>query len=247
MSSLTKEINTALTARVRESLDSSLRPPSVPTVPSPHFYQTGAFHPDLYSDIRSHLPTSNLYGGVHGRTGNVRAKKSRLALPLRKETLERLPDEIRSFWVSMTSYFMSAEFLRLALTAYLPLLSTQRPDLIGQDTFDIRFELLRDSTAYGIGPHADNPRKIMTLLFYLSAGETSEALGTSFYTPKQKGFTCQTGRHHTYEDFDLYKTYAYAPNAVLSFLRTDTSFHGVEVIEEQNVQRDVLRWMVWKP
>jgi len=42
------------------------------------------------------------------------------------------------------------------------------------------------------------------------------------------------------------KTCPYAPNTILSFLRTDTSFHGVEVIKEENVQRDVLRWMLWK-
>ena len=112
--------------------------------------------------------------------------------------------------------------------------------------FEIRFELLRDTTAYGIGPHSDHPKKVMTLLFYLSGGDTKENLGTSFYKPVQEGYECETGRHHRYGEFRRMKTYPYAPNAVLSFLRTNTSFHGVEVIEEENVQRDVMRWMLWK-
>lgn len=232
--------------RLKHSLESSLRPAVVESQPSPHFYGQGVFAPDLYQQIRDHLPDSEYYGGVHGRTGNARAKKSRLALPFRPDNLALLPDTLRPFWTQMTAYFRSKDFLSLALAAYLPFIKTVRPDLVGHTAFDVRFELLRDATAYGIGPHSDNPDKIMTLLFYLSAGETSDALGTSFYLPKQEGFRCKTGIHHTSEEFNLYKIYPYAPNAVLSFIRTDTSFHGVEVIEEEGIQRDVLRWMVWK-
>ena len=231
---------------VKMSMESSLRPSSVETRPSPHFYGNQAFDPDLFAAIRDHLPASEFYGGMQGRTGNIRAQQARLAMPLHEKTLGALPESLRDFWTGMAQYFRSPEFLQLAFSAYLPFIKTVRPDLETQQNFEIRFELLRDSTAYGIGPHSDSPKKIMTLLFYLSAGETSDALGTSFYVPKQDGFSCTTGQHHQYEDFNLLKTYPYAPNAVLSFLRTDTSFHGVEVIEEENVQRDVLRWMLWK-
>ena len=146
----------------------------------------------------------------------------------------------------MEAYVRTSDFVQLALSAYMPYLKELRPDLINHSRFDIRFELLRDTTAYGIGPHSDHPGKVMTLLFYLSGGEKTESLGTSFYVPKQEGFACKTGRHYSYEEFNRYKTYSYAPNAVLSFMRTDTSFHGVEVIDEVNVRRDVMRWMLWK-
>ena len=146
----------------------------------------------------------------------------------------------------MVTYFRSEEFVLLALSAYAPYIRELRPDLIKQTQFEVRFELLRDTTPYGIGPHSDLPEKVLTLLFYMSTGDTSEALGTSFYVPKQQGFISETGRHHRYEDFNKVKTYPYAPNAVLSFLKTKTSFHGVEIIEEENTQRDVIRWMLWK-
>jgi len=214
--------------------------------PSPHFYGHNAFEPGLYSQIRQHLPESEYYGGIGSRTGNKRARKTRLVLPMVPDNLSRLPSPLRNFWDQTTNYFNSSEFLRLALLSYQPMLARLRPDLINHDQFGIRFELLRDATAYGIGPHSDNPKKVMTLLFYLSGGETSESLGTSFYLPKQAGFTCKTGVHYDYEKFTRLKTCPYAPNTILSFLRTDTSFHGVEVIKEENVQRDVLRWMLWK-
>lgn len=227
-------------------MESSLRSSTVETHPSPHFYGNHAFDPDLFAVIRDHLPKSEFYGGMQGRTGNIRAQQARLALPLHHDALSALPEPQQAFWMGMAQYYRSSEFLQLALSSYIPFIKELRPDLLTQEKFEIRFELLRDSTAYGIGPHSDSPKKIMTLLFYLSAGETSNALGTSFYIPKQEGFRCGTGQHHQYEDFNSFKTYPYAPNAVLSFLRTDTSFHGVEVIEEENVQRDVLRWMLWK-
>lgn len=230
----------------KKSLRVSLSSNPIETQPSPHFYGQNTFDPALYDRIRQNLPDSELYGGVAGRTGNARAKKSRLALPMKPDNLARLPDQQRSFWEQATSYFQSSEFLKLAISAYQPVLAQVRPDLINHDKFEIRFELLRDATAYGIGPHSDHPNKVMTLLFYLSGGEKSESLGTSFYLPKQVGFECTTGVHYDYEHFTRIKTCQYAPNAVLSFLRTNTSFHGVEVIKKENVQRDVLRWMLWK-
>lgn len=180
------------------------------------------------------------------RTSNPRAQKARVTFPLVKENLQGLPSEQQDFWAVMIAYFRSADFVRLALAAYSPFFEKLRPDLINHQNFEIRYELLRDTTAYGIGPHSDNPKKVMTLLFYLSSDGENDSLGTSFYVPKQEGFTCDSGRHHKYEDFNLVTTYPYAPNAVLSFLRTNTSFHGVEVIEEENVQRDIMRWMLWK-
>jgi hypothetical protein len=246
VNNLLKEAQESVADSFKHSLGESLQPQSVEQNPSPHFYGHNVFANGFFDCIRAHLPESKFYGGVKGRTGNVRAQKSRLALPMKDDNISQLPGQLRPFWSEATTYFQSSEFLSLAISAYQPFLKEVRPDLINHSRFDIRFELLRDTTAYGIGPHADHPNKVMTLLFYLSGGETSEALGTSFYIPKQSGFKCGTGLHHDNEKFNLYKTYPYAPNTVLSFLRTDTSFHGVEVIEEENVQRDVLRWMLWK-
>ncbi len=236
----------SLTDLVNRSLSVSLNPARVEESPSPHFYQLRAFEPEVFDRICNCLPDSEHYGGMEGRTGNVRAQKARLVLPLFEKNLSVLPSDQKDFWTEMALYFRSTDFAQLALAAYAPVIGRERPDLIDHRNFEIRFELLRDTTAYGIGPHSDHPNKVMTLLFYLSSGDTKETLGTSFYVPKRKGFTCETGRHHDYKDFDLIKTYPYAPNAVLSFLKTSTSFHGVEVIEEENVQRDVLRWMLWK-
>ncbi len=246
MSLPNSNISESLEGSIKRSLEASLQPTEVERQPSPHFYCTEAFEPDLFNQIRDHLPDSEFYGGVGGRTTNQRAKKARLILPFLKGKTDTLPSGLKVFWSDMEAYFRTTDFVQLALSAYMPYLRELRPDLINHSQFDIRFELLRDTTAYGIGVHSDHPNKVMTPLFYLSGGETTESYGTSFYVPKEDGFKCNTGRHYTYEDFNRYKTYSYAPNAALSFLRTDTSFHGVEVIHEENAQRDVMRWMLWK-
>ena len=228
-----------------ERLRDSLMPQHMEEAPSPHFYCQNVFEADFFDAIRSALPNSEHYGSMAGRTANPRAK-SRQVQPISVDKLDHLPAQQREFWVEMAKFFRSEEFTVIALSAYSPFLASHRPDVLSHTQFDIRFELLRDTTSYGIGPHSDHPNKVMTLLFYLSAGEVTESLGTSFYEPKQSGFECPSGRHYPAEAFRRLKTYPYAPNTALSFLRTNSSFHGVETITDYQVERNILRWMLWK-
>lgn len=233
------------TVRLAERLRESLTPERLEDIPSPHFYSQEVFEADFFCAITDALPDSCHYGSMGARTANPRAK-SRQVQTLAVDKLDHLPAQQREFWVEMARFFRSDKFAVIALSAYGPLLAKHRPDVLRHTDFDIRFELLRDTTSYGIGPHSDHPNKVMTLLFYLSAGEVTNSLGTSFYQPKQNGFECPSGKHYPVEAFQRLKTYPYAPNAVLSFLRTNSSFHGVETITENRVERNILRWMLWK-
>jgi FkbM family methyltransferase len=87
--------------------------------------------------------------------------------------------------------------------------------------------LVKDFEGYQIPPHTDSLRKIITALIYLPEDNNMQEEGTTIFVPKQKGYTDTTGRHHSFDEFEAYKTMPFKPNSMFAFARTDNSFHGV--------------------
>jgi hypothetical protein len=86
------------------------------------------------------------------------------------------------------------------------------------------------------------------LLFYLAPDERAAHLGTSLYRPKTPGFTCPNSVHYPFEDFVRVKTAPYKPNSLLAFVRSDSSFHGVEPLSEQDIaacSRDLIQYVIY--
>jgi hypothetical protein len=87
--------------------------------------------------------------------------------------------------------------------------------------------LVKDFEGYQIPPHTDSLRKVITALIYLPEDNNMQEEGTTIFVPKQKGYTDTTGRHHSFDEFEAYKTMPFKPNSMFAFARTDNSFHGV--------------------
>lgn len=105
--------------------------------------------------------------------------------------------------------------------------------------------LIKDYEGYSITPHTDIPRKVISVLFYLPEDNSIEHEGTSIYESRKKGFTCETGQHYKFEDFEKIWTAPFKPNSCLIFARTNNSFHGVEPTNSQ-VERNVLLYNINK-
>jgi hypothetical protein len=108
------------------------------------------------------------------------------------------------------------------------------------DAHNLRDEILvlRDLPGYSLGPHTDAIHKVVSCLFYLARDDTRPELGTAFYKPKDPAFRCAGGPHYPFTKFDWLKTFPYVPNAMLAFVKSDESFHGVEPFTKG--QRDLL-------
>ena len=100
--------------------------------------------------------------------------------------------------------------------------------------------LVRDHTNYSIGPHTDSPSRLLSLLFYFPRDDSLSHLGTSIYMPKDPQFSCIGGPHYKPNNFDRVQTMPYRPNSLFAFMKNDKSFHGVEPIADQDIQRDLL-------
>ena len=113
-------------------------------------------------------------------------------------------------------------------------------DLFGDN---IRVQLCRDLPGYSIGPHTDDKKEIMTLLFYLPRNDNHPEAGTSVYEPLDPDFRCDGTKHHVFGLFRKLWTAEYMPNSVFGFIRSDNSFHGVE---PSVIVRDLIQVSVWR-
>lgn len=103
-------------------------------------------------------------------------------------------------------------------------------------------ELIRDKSNYSIGPHTDLPIRVLTLLFYFPRTSDQAHLGTSIYTPENPSFTSEGTYHYPHNEFKKVYTAAFTPNSVFGFFKSEHSFHGVETIQDQDVERNLMNY-----
>jgi len=178
--------------------------------PFPHLWLDSALPDALYEDLMEKMPTLKQYENI-GKVRNVSGYPKRFVSEPKQVVWKETVKQLRS------------GFLRQALCRKF-----------GVDPAGLHDEtlLIRDKAGYKIGPHTDEPRKVISALFYLHGSE-----GTSLYTPKEKGFTCNGGPHYDFKEFKRVKTVPFERNSLFVFLKTNNSFHGVEPTKHQ---RDVL-------
>jgi hypothetical protein len=208
--------------------------------PYPHIYVREVFPPDFYTRLRANLPSD-----THLRTlkslGRVTADypDERLVLPLTSERFSALEPAPRAFWGELAGWLLSGTFGQLMIAKFAQYLQTRFSDLAAQ-RFGDEAMIVRDRTRYTLGPHTDSPQKVLSFLFYLPPDDSKAHLGTSIYVPKEAGFVCAGGPHYEFDRFRRMLTMEYLPNTLFAFMKTPESFHGVERITEENVQRDLL-------
>lgn len=102
--------------------------------------------------------------------------------------------------------------------------------------------LVSDGGGYVLGPHTDAPHRLVSALFYLALDRWTfaEAIGTALFRPKDRAFRCAGGPSYPFEPFEIVKRVAFLPNRLFLFPKTDDSFHGVERIALEGLDRRML-------
>jgi hypothetical protein len=208
--------------------------------PYPHIYVRDIFPEAFYASLRANLPSD-----AHLRTlqsfGRVAADypDTRLVMPLMPEHFSRLEPAQRTFWQELASWMLGPAFGQLLLGKFAPYLQ-HRFENLGAQRFADEALIVRDRTAYSLGPHTDAANKVLSFLFYLPPDASLAQLGTSLYVPKDPAFTCRGGMRYEFERFRRVLTMEYLPNTLFAFMKTPQAFHGVEPITQENVRRDLL-------
>ncbi len=210
--------------------------------PFPHIYVRDIFPPAYYQALREHLPPSQALKtltSLKRKRGAGVHPDSRLVLPLEPDHLAALPEPYRGYWSQTASWLIEGQFGKMVLPKFGQYLEMRFGGSRNMQFYNDAL-VVQDSTTYTLGPHTDNPGKVISFLFYLPADESMAHLGTSIYLPKDSEFRCVGGPHYPFANFRRVATMPYVPNALFAFLKTPNSFHGVEPITDSHVKRDLL-------
>lgn len=217
-----------------------LRSAKVDRDPFPHYVLEQVFPGDYYHELLRNLPPSevyeNLYEVTDSKLDHFRHRDQR---DMDQGWTDRLPDEQKTFWDSFNQWFLSEELAAAVMKSF------------GRETWpelSVESQFIRHRAGYYLGPHSDLYTKLVVLLLYLAPDDSTEHLGTSLYRPKQAGFSCPDSKHYPFADFIRVKTVPYRHNSMLAFVRSDTSFHGLEPLSERDIAttagRDVIQYVI---
>ena len=212
--------------------------------PFPHCYVPDVFPPDFYAEMQRHLPDPGAMIPIEEARG-AKGYKERFVLELNPRRLDSLPEPRKTFWSDLAAWILSGRLQQVMLDKFAPFIEARFGDTTHIEFFSDTM-LIQDITDYKIGPHCDSPGKVITMLFYLPADNSQAHLGTSIYTPKDPTFRCPTGVHHPPDGFDRMVTLPFRPNSLFTFVRSDTSFHGVEPVGDPDCRRWLLLFTVYQ-
>jgi hypothetical protein len=230
---------------------------AIRSYPYPHFYLRPVFPEPFYRRMLETMPDTEALtpinefgtvGAVDPNTGAI--VKSRFEPRYLADLSVLEVEEEATFgsgsntWRSVADWMLGDRFRDLIIGKFLGEIRARfgaKAKLVTR----VEARFVRDMTDYSILPHTDMPAKLVSLLFYLPADESMRALGTSVYVPKDPAFRCDGRTRHSFEKFRKVMTAEFLPNSLLGFLKTDQAFHGVEVIKEQAIERNVLLYNIY--
>jgi FkbM family methyltransferase len=212
--------------------------------PFPYLVVDEVFPSDYYAEMLEHFPTPDSLRPI-GDTKRVPvdAYRERNVVLFTDEEFARMAPDQQHFWREFAGWMYSDQFLNFFVQKFALHLEPRLDRIMAADgVLKARGDalLVNDQTNYAIGPHTDAPHRLVTFLFYLPKDASMRELGTSVYRPKDPTFTCWGGPHHAVELFDRVDTIEFLPNRLLSFPKTERSFHGVEQITRADVNRPLL-------
>ena len=214
--------------------------------PFPHQFVTSVFPEDYYAQLVAALPPTEAYRPLaqSGTVSQSDAYAERFACDLvdaEEREAERSEGHVLA---DLAGWLMGKSFRDFLLRLYQRHIVKRFGTDAGMRT-DIDGRLIRDFSHYAIGPHTDKAQKLVSLLFYLPHDSSMQHLGTSIYAHLDPSFRCPGGPHYEFTNFRRVATMPYVPNSLFLFFKTDRAFHGVEPIQDENVERNLLLYNIY--
>jgi hypothetical protein len=225
--------------------------------PYPHFYVQPVFPEAFYRRMLETMPDTealtpmNEFGTV-GRVDEKTGERAKSAFePRYLADLSVLDvEEQANFgngsdtWRNIADWILGDRFRDLIIGKFMRGIGQRFGGDVRLVT-DVEARFVRDMTDYSITPHTDMPTKLVSLLFYLPSDESLQSLGTSVYVPKDPELRCEGESRHRFELFKKVMTAGFLPNSLFGFLKTDQAFHGVEVIKQPAIERNLLLYNIY--
>jgi len=213
-------------------------------MPFPHLVVDDVFPKEYYQEVIKNFPTGATLRPI-GETGRVPLNqyKERHTVLFEEEDFSRLTPLQNTFWREFASWMYTDQFVSIFLGKFSQELEPRFSKIIeAEKILKLKGDALivSDKSNYAIGPHTDAAHRLVSFLFYLPQDDSMRDLGTSVYRPKNPNFTCWGGPHYSFDEFERVKTIEFVPNRLVVFPKTEISFHGVEKIQQTNINRPLL-------
>ncbi len=196
------------------------------TYPLVHLRTENVFPEDFYRQMLSHLPPREYWQWYPDHNGT--RYKERYSVELnRPDDLESIPEPFRSFWSHFGGWFRSDDFRDRIVEKFRPHL--RRIGLCRG--LSVRLTLMQYRADFEIGPHTDSLTKLISIIFYLAESAEPKTSGTTLYVPKDPEGLSRGSAHQDFDKFEKVSEVPCVPNSMFAFVRTDTSFHGVEKVD----------------
>ena len=224
--------------------------------PFVHKFVENVFPESVYNELINNIPNKSCYVPIID-TGTVKKGYSadRYVLNLQDiKLINKLKYKQRLFFNNLLNTIISNELFNSVTLGFsktiderLKNLSEIEKQKLGTSNykFHMRAELVKDFTKYSLGVHTDAIHKLVSFLFYLPKDDSLKEIGTAIYEPINKVAANDVSGYHfsrnsTNKYFKKVKTCPFIPNSVLIFPVTKYSYHGVEKINIQQRERNLL-------
>ncbi len=222
--------------------------------PFPHFCVSPVFPEDYYRELQAHLPPTQALQPIHEygtvgitnkETGEVKpAYEPRFIADLATLEEDEEANQRGPFWRELSSWLLADAFRDLLIEKFRVGINERFGDQARLKT-DVEGRFVRDFHQYRIHPHTDTPAKLVSLLFYLPVDDALRRHGTVLYRPIDPNFRCEGTARYPFEAFRKVAAMSFLPNTLLGFLKTDYAFHGVEEIQDERIERNVLLYNIY--
>ena len=216
---------------LKESLTLAINSASLISSPYDHFRMEEIFPAELYAALIQQLPDKSFYQPIPHRDAKISENEStRLVMPLSREYLlnSALSEDKKRFWMQVSEE-CDAISVKDAVFSKLQHDLFERFGIEPKDIpVTLKLQLYKDVTGYKIRPHRDNMAKVVTLQIYLPMDHQLEFCGTCIY--KSQGN----------EEMEKIKKFPFVPNSGYSFAVSNKSWHGVETITQEGIERNSL-------
>lgn len=205
----------------------------------PHFTIDDFLPEAVFARLQSDLPPfDDLLLMSQAGMSSVRQYDRRAMLPFAEVAGRRYPET----WTAIAQALDSDE-LEITLTqAFAPWIT---PEMAEQLKRPVRREVRVHCDRAGsyLLPHTDAPSMFIVSFCYVhSAQDNHPTLDTVLYEPIDpvRRLEQLQGREYAHEDLELHRPIGrikFRPNRLFTFLRTSTSFHGLEATDETAAPR----------
>ncbi len=212
--------------------------------PFPHLIVENIFPEELYKCTQKYFPDPSEMHSISEDSSRVKkdSYKRRNIFHFNIQNLQKLSEPKKVFWASLYQHVSSYGFIEEFLRKFEPWIANNLSEISDQyNRIHLISDamLVNDQSNYQLGPHTDLPTRLLSILIYLPSFD-QPSIGTSLYQPIDPQFNCRTGKHYRSKGFTEVKKIPFKPNTLLAFPRTNQSFHGVETLKIDNLDRKML-------